>query len=369
MLRLAFRNLFQSKVRLAISVGGIALALMLVLTLDAIMTGAEKRLTAYIDNSEADVWVAQSGIRNLHMVSSWIPASVRNEVSEVPGVESVTPLMYLTAPVDTEDEQSLAYVIGLPEDAAMGKPWRVTEGRAVPEPGEAVIDSSVAEHSGIKLGDEAEILGQELEVAGLSEGTATLTNSVAFISMEDFERIQGGGQVVSFVLAKVESGQSPEAVAERIEDDVGGVTAQTRAAFADEERRLVNDMAGDLLAIMNLAGFMTGLAVVALTVYTATLARRSEYGVLKALGAHNVRLYGVVLAQALYSVVLGFVVGLAFTLVLSAVVPALTSNLTLQVSGTSLLKVGAVSLVFAALAAVLPIRQIAGLDPATVFRG
>jgi len=33
MLRLAFRNLFQSKVRLAISVGGIALALMLVLTL------------------------------------------------------------------------------------------------------------------------------------------------------------------------------------------------------------------------------------------------------------------------------------------------------------------------------------------------
>jgi len=85
MLRLAFRNLFQSKVRLAISVGGIALALMLVLTLDAIMTGAEKRLTAYIDNSEADVWVAQSGIRNLHMVSSWIPASVRNEVSEVPG--------------------------------------------------------------------------------------------------------------------------------------------------------------------------------------------------------------------------------------------------------------------------------------------
>jgi putative ABC transport system permease protein len=120
---------------------------------------------------------------------------------------------------------------------------------------------------------------------------------------------------------------------------------------------------------MNLAGFMTGLAMVALTVYTATLARRSEYGVLKALGARNSRLYGVVLAQALYSVVLGFAVGLTFTLLLSAIVPALGSNLPLQVGATSLLKVGSASLVIAALAAVLPIRQIAGLDPATVFRG
>ena len=160
-----------------------------------------------------------------------------------------------------------------------------------------------------------------------------------------------------------------EAVVERIEEDVSGVTAQTRVAFAEQERRLVNDMAGDLLAIMNLAGFMTGLAVVALTVYTATLARRSEYGVLKALGARNSRLYGVVLAQALFSVALGFVVGLAFTLLLSAIVPALGFNLPLQVGAASLLKVGSASLVIAALAAVLPIRQIAGLDPAAVFRG
>jgi putative ABC transport system permease protein len=369
MLRLAFRNLFQSKVRLAMSVGGVALALMLVLALDAIMTGSEKRLTAYIDNSEADAWVAQSGVRNLHMVSSWIPASVTDEVRDVPGVDSVTPLMYQIAPVEIESKQNLAYVFGLPEDAAMGKPWSVEEGESIPETGEAIIDSSVAERSDIALGDKVEILGQTLEVVGLSKDTSTLTNSVAFISREDFERMRGGGQLVSFVLAKAEPGQSPEAVAERIEEDVGGVTVQTRVAFAEGERRLVNDMAGDLLAIMNLAGFMTGLAVVALTVYTATLARRSEYGVLKALGARNSHLYGVVLAQAFYSVALGFAVGLAFTLLLSAIVPALGSNLPLQVGTASLLKVGTMSLIIAALAAVLPIRQIAGLDPATVFRG
>jgi putative ABC transport system permease protein len=194
MLRLAYRNLFQSKVRLAMSVGGVALALMLVLALEAIMTGAEKRLTAYIDNSGADVWVAQSGVRNLHMVSSWIPASVRDEVKDVPGVDSVTPLMYQIAPVEIESKQNLAYVFGLPKGAAMGKPWSLEEGESIPEAGEAIIDSSVAERSDIALGDKVEILGQELEVAGLSKDTSTLTNSVAFISMKDFERVRSGGR-------------------------------------------------------------------------------------------------------------------------------------------------------------------------------
>jgi putative ABC transport system permease protein len=125
----------------------------------------------------------------------------------------------------------------------------------------------------------------------------------------------------------------------------------------------------DVIALMNAIGFLIGLAVMALTVYIATLARRAEYGVLKALGARNGHLYRAVLAQALLSVALGLGLGLVFTLLLSVMVPRLNLNLALQVSGESLVKVGGVSLVIAALAAVLPIKQIAGLDPALVFRG
>lgn len=196
----------------------------------------------------------------------------------------------------------------------------------------------------------------------------TITGSEAFISKNDFEQVRGDGQTMSFVLARVEPGESPEAVAARIEDGVSGVTAQSRTAFAEQERKLIGDMASDMLAIMNLAGFVIGLAVVALTVYTATLDRRSEYGVLKAVGARNGHLYGIVLAQALYSVALGIVVALAFTLLLSVVVPYLGPNLSLWVGGASLLKVGILSLVIAGLAAIVSIKQMAGLDPALVLR-
>jgi putative ABC transport system permease protein len=120
---------------------------------------------------------------------------------------------------------------------------------------------------------------------------------------------------------------------------------------------------------MNLVGFLVGLAVMALTVYIATLSRRREYGILKAVGARNRYLYGTVLAQALYSVMGGFALALAFTFLLSVALPNLASTLTLQISGASLLKVGIASLVVAALSALLPIRQIADLDPAIVFKG
>ena len=83
---------------------------------------------------------------------------------------------------------------------------------------------------------------------------------------------------------------------------------------------------------------------------------------LKAIGAGNLHLYRVVLTQATLSVALGLAVALAFTLGLAVVVPLVAPELALAVSLASLTKV-------AGLAAVLPIRQIAGLDPAVVFRG
>ncbi|OGO27686.1 MAG: hypothetical protein A2W33_01805, partial [Chloroflexi bacterium RBG_16_52_11] len=359
MIRLAFRNLYQNKIRLVISVGGVALALLLILSLDAIFTGVEQRITVYINNSGADIFVAQEDVRNMHMASSSLPDSVSRKVKNVSGVTSVTPILYLSNYIVMNDERNLAYIIGLPEKAEFGGPWKVSSGRNLPGEGEAIIDRNVAEKSGVSLGDEVEILGEEFEVVGLSEETSSLVNSVAFISTKDFEELRGSYETFSFLLVKVSQGESPTAVAARIQSRVRDVTVQTRDAFASQERKVVKDMSTDVITIMNLIGFLIGLAVMALTVYTATLARRAEYGVLKALGARNGHLYRAVLAQALLSVTFGFAIGLGITFILSVIVPRLGS-MVLVVSGASLIKVGSFSLLIAGVAAVLPIRQIAG---------
>src|SRR4030065_355338 len=112
MIRLAFRNLFQNKIRLLISVGGVGLAVLLILPLDAIFTGVEQRITVYINNSGADIFVSQEDVLNMHMASSSLPDSVRRKVKIVPGVAAVTPILYLSNYIVMNDERNLAYIIG-----------------------------------------------------------------------------------------------------------------------------------------------------------------------------------------------------------------------------------------------------------------
>lgn len=365
---LALRNFAGNRVRLLVSVGGVALALTLTIALEAIFAGVASQLTVYVDRAGADVWVAQAGVRNLHMVASWLPASVTDEVRAVDGVAEATPILYSTDTIAAGDERAVAYVIGLPDDAAMGGPWDLVEGSDRAGRGEVIVDRGFASKAGVSIGDRITVLGGDARVVGLSDGTASLVNSVAFVSFDDFAAMRGGAPVVSFVLVKAAAGVSPDRVAAAIERDVAGVTTQTKAAFADEERRLVMDMSADVIAIMNAVGFAVGLAVVALTVYVATLARRREYGALKALGARNRFLYGVVLSQAFLSVALGLAVGLTFTALLGLALARTDLNLELVITPASLVRVGLVAALIAGLAAILPIRQIANLDPAIVFR-
>ncbi|MEW5990408.1 MAG: FtsX-like permease family protein [Chloroflexota bacterium] len=365
---LARRNLTRNRVRLVASVGGVALALSLTLALDAIYAGVANQLTTYIDRAGADVWVAQAGVRNLHMVASTLPEAVVDEISAVEGVAAITPILEATDTVAVGDERAVVYVIGLPTDTAIGGPWEVAEGSNWVGPGEIIVDRSFARKAGVTIGDSVDVLGGQARIVGLSRGTASLVNSVAFVSFDDFRAMRGGAPVISFALVRIAGSASAGEVAADIERLVPGVTAQSRAEFVDQERRIVTDMSADVISIMSVVGFIVALAVVALTVYVATLARRRDYGILKALGARNRVLYRVVLVQAAISVAVGFAIGLAFTALLSFAIGRTDLNLELAITVSSLAKVGLFAAVIAGLAAILPIRQVAGVDPAVVFR-
>ena len=368
MFRLALRNLTQNKARLLVSVGGTGLALTLVLFFGAVFTGATGRLTVYIDHAGADVWVSQAGVRTMHMSTSALPATITNQVQAVVGVEQAVPILYAEDMIDAGGDQYIVYLFGVPSDAPMGGPWRIVDGTSTLAPGEVIIDHAIAAQSGVGVGDRISVLGQEMRIAGLTSGASSLVSSVTFVRMDDFARVRGGGDVISFVLVKVAPGESPAAVSSRIAESVGGVTVQTRGEFAAQERQLVNDMSADLINIMNTAGYLTGLAVVVLTVYIATIARRREYGVLKAIGVRNSRLYQVVVLQALISVALGFVAAVGITLLLSAVIPQFNELLVLSLSADAVLRVAVISTMLAGIAALLPARQIAGLEPVAVMQ-
>ena len=79
------RNLFADRRRALLGVAGLASALLLVLALDGIFAGAMRGVTRYIDTSPADVFVAQQGVRNMHMASSFVPLDALDDIRALPG--------------------------------------------------------------------------------------------------------------------------------------------------------------------------------------------------------------------------------------------------------------------------------------------
>jgi putative ABC transport system permease protein len=369
MLRLAFRNLFQNRVRFALSAGGAALALVLILTLDSIFVGLERQITAYIDYSGADIIISQLGVRNMHMASSTLPITIVDTVRNVPGVEAATPILYATNTVQMADDQIVTYVIGIQPDTLMGQPWRIAQGASIPLDGQTIVDYGLATRAELDVGDTVKTLGQEFTISGLSDGTSNFMNTITFITLDDFMRIRSTTNAVSFVLVRVLPDEAISEVYARIEQAVPGATVQLRQEFANEERQIVKDMSSDVVNVMNVIGFLIGLAVIALTTYLATLSRQVEYGTLKALGTRNRDLYQVVLIQGIISVVAGLLMSLFFTLVLASVAPRIVPNMVLEISGISLLRLSMVSLLIAGLASILAIQQIVGLEPAVIVRG
>lgn len=368
MVPLARRNLFQDRVRLLVSIGGVALALLLILALDGIVAGALDRLTAYIRSTGAQVYVAQPRVRSMHMAATAIPLGKAAEVRQVSGVAHVDPILYASSAVSAGDRRQLAYVYGFEPGRARSGPWRMAAGSADLQPGEVVVDAVAATKLGVGLGDEVTVLGRPFRVRGLSEETYNFINSLAFVRLDDFAAARGQADTASYLLVWSTGDEPAERVAARIREAVAEVEVTTSTAFAREEARLVRDMSAEIMVIMNAIGFVIGLAAAGLTVYTATLAKLPEYGVLKALGAGNGWLYRTVAAQAFWSVALAALIAIALAYALALGAAAAVPGLYLLIEFESLVRAVAAAGAIALIAALLPVRQIAGLDPASVFR-
>jgi len=368
MLSLAWRNLFQKPTQVFLGVGGVALALLLMIALDALFAGSENDLAVFIEQSGADVFVSQEGVKNFHMASS---AITRNDVrlaAQAEGVLTTSAILYTTSVIQTDDADVLSYIIGFNPNEALGGPQGVIAGKATVQRDEIIIDAAVARTQNIWLGDEVDIFGESFTIVGITEGLTNIVNSVAFIHFRDFEELRGGN-VVSYGLLQVAPGYNADEVARAIEERDDDVTALSRSHFSSEERQIVRDMSAEILGLMNIAGFLIGLAVMGFSLYTSTLSKAKEYGVLKAIGAKNIHLYTVVTAQAFISLVIGFAVAIGFVWGLGYILPALVPGVSVILTPVGAGRVLIASIVIGLISALAPAVQIARLDPADVFRG
>jgi len=343
----------------------VAAALVLVLVLDGVFAGAMRQVTAYIDHSPADVFVSQAGVRTMHMSATNLPPGTLEQVRAVDGVAWADDLRYTTGVVAAGESRVITYVLGYDTRSGRAGPHIISAGRA-PGRGEALVDEQAADELGVDVGDTVEILGAPLVISGLSTNGTNLVNTTVFVSLEQFVELRGPG--ANYVLVGAVPGVDAGQLAERISAEVPDVTVQTRAQFSQQESRIVRDMATDIMSIMTAVGFLIALAVVALTLFTVTLAKLREYGIVKAMGGTPVRLGGTVAAQALWTVALATAVAVAAAYVVGAAIGALTPNVRVLIEPASVVRTAAGAAIVGLVAATAPLRRVVAVDPASAFR-
>lgn len=362
---LARRNLFQDRRRATLSIVGVAAALLLVLVLEGIFAGAMQQVTAYMRNSPADVFVSQEGARTMHMTQTALAPATVAAVADVDGVAWAEGLRYTTSIVDAGDGQRTAYVFGYDVASGRGGPRTLSAG-AAPEHGEIVLDDVAAAELGVQLGESVGVLGAEFRVSGLSTEGTNIVNTTVYIRSDDFADLRGDS--FAYVLAGARPNVDPQVMADRIEAAIPGTTAQTRDEFVRQERAVLRDMTADVMQIMTVIAFLIALVVVGLTLFTTTLAKLREYGVVKALGAGPGRLAAIVAAQSAWAVLLGLVVATALALLTGIALEAATPNVQVSIEPSSVLRTGLSALLAGALATALPLGRVLRVDPATTFR-
>lgn len=363
---LATRNLRQNKTRLGLSVSSVALAIALILLLNGLLSGVYRQVAQYPEHAPGSVVVAQDGVANLLGATSLLPPGAGDAARAVDGAGGVVPILSQFVVLDLHGRKQPVYLVGY-DPGLGGGPWDIAEGREPAADNEAVVDRVLARRHGLEVGDQFDLQGRSFAVAGLSRGTSMTVGSYVFLRKSAAESLLGLRDASSYLLVTPEPGTSAEVLVARL-DAIPGVAALTKSQIIANDQAFIGDVFNAPLWLMVGIAFMVGTLVVGLVVYTATVERQREYGVLKAIGAGNRKLYAIVAEQALIATLAGCLAGVALAFGASALIEQLRPQFLVAVETAAIVRSMAAALVIALLAALAPARMIAGLAPADVFR-
>jgi putative ABC transport system permease protein len=373
MVPLARRNLLYDRTRFVVTVAGIAFAIVLVVVQLGLFLGFTETTSGVIDHSHADLWIMARGVQYFEV---GFPLSERKLYRiladpEVAGAEKC--LVQFAVWSRPDGARKNIEVIGFDPRDAMGGPWNVREGNVagLRQDRTVMLDEFYRGALGVeRIGDAVEINGVEARVAGFTHGIRSFTTTpfvfTSFKNALDYTRIRADQTI--FILVRAVAGADVAALQRRIAAQLPELAVYTRQEFARRTRNywLFTTGAGIALLVAAMLGLLVGGVVVAQTIYAITVDHQRDYGTLKAIGASNRFVCGVILRQAALSAVVGYALGMAIALAIVRFSRAWGAVILApwQLAAAMLL----LALLMCASASIVSIHKVLRLEPGAVFK-
>ncbi|HET8538456.1 MAG TPA: ABC transporter permease [Anaeromyxobacter sp.] len=355
---LAVAAILQKKLRSAITVLAVGIGVALLLVLVGLTRGSMNEVAQRIQNVGADLLVQPAGSTSfLALKSGILPERYADRLREIPGVAAVSPVVTWTA--SFRDALYVVYGIDPAQFASIGGGLRILEGRAMEARGEAVVDSRLAAHAGLRPGDRIEILGATFRIAGISkEGIGA---RIFFLKSELQEMLHQEDRV-SLFFVRCSSPGAVKATALAIEAALRGVKCQLLEGFADDMARSMRGL-DEFVAAVTITTLLVSLLVVSLTMYMTVLEKTRDIGILRSLGASRRFIVGGVVVESVLLTIAGVATGYAITAAATAALRARYPLLTVDVTPAWIALAGCVGVAGGVLGALYPAWLAARQDP------
>jgi putative ABC transport system permease protein len=228
---------------------------------------------------------------------------------------------------------------------------------------ELVIDERLARVGGFSVGDEVQALGRTFRIVGIVEGGVV---GRVFAPIQVLRHIATSGiRRSTMFFVRLKDGAAPEAVAERIEREIGAQVVEKQTY-----RDLLYESFSQVYVYINIA---SGLALavcfifILLTMYTLVLERTREIGVLRSLGATRWYIVRLAMSEAVLLCTAGTVVGMGLAYVTKQVLERTLPLQTVDLQWRWFVLALLVGVVGGAASSIYPGYRAARLDPAVAL--
>jgi putative ABC transport system permease protein len=290
--------------------------------------------------------------------SNAMPLDVRyaDRLKKIPGVRMVSPFGHYVQSGRSGLGFEMIDAIELNTYSAISN-LRAVEGRAFQSDDEVIIDEFKANHESIGVGDEIQVFGNKMKVAGIY---SPQIGSRIKMSLGALQRALSQENKCLGILIKVDDGIAPEEVARRIDAELPGNQVVLTRDIGLNFRRQIPGIQGFVRAVMGLSIVVSSL-VILLAMYTTITERTREIGILKSLGASKTYIVGVIEKEAIAISLIGVVAGLFMSLIAAFGIEQATT-LRLEFHWTWILTAALIGLGAGVIGALYPALRAANQD-------
>src|SRR5581483_2147415 len=302
-LGLIVKNLLRRKVRTALTVAGVAIGVGLIVALLSITNGVRHTAGELIHVGRSDFGLFQSGAADL--TRSLLPESLAAGVRRTAGVSQVARVFLLVGAVERSDSSLLfGYAPGeFPERRLV-----VVSGRR-PSGDEALVGDGAARIYGLRAGGVVHAGKRTFRVAGVYHSGNPFVDRGVVLPLRVVQAIAQRPHEVTTPAVVVDLGETPQAVATRLEERFPGITAVVepgQAVKVDTSSRLIISAGW----IFSLLALIIGGIGVTNTMAMSVFERVREIGIMRAVGWTSARIAALIVGEAVAIGVIALGLGL-----------------------------------------------------------